>query len=148
MNRQIKFRVWHKIKNKMYQTEEIDTIENQMDDKFDYCVNLIYTDSPNCIPESMGEIMQFTGLKDTCDKDIYEGDILEERISEHETNLYKVEWGGDGWFLVQVSDAWDINDATSLEPEMQPRMSYFYYNMKVVGNIFENKNLLTPTITT
>ncbi len=138
MNRKIKYRVWHKFEKRMYQPSEIDTIENEIDDNIDYVVNLIYRDSPNCIPFSFGEIMQYTGLNDIDGKEIYEGDILEDAIGE--TSRYKVEWGIDGWYLIDMdAEGWDIDVATKEDPELQPRMSSLYCGMIVVGNIFENK---------
>jgi uncharacterized phage protein (TIGR01671 family) len=140
MNRKIKYRVWHKIKKRMYKPEEIANIENEVDDNVDYVVNLLFSrDIPNCIPFSLGEIMQYTGLNDAGGKEIYEGDILEESFGD-DINRYKVEWGKDGWFLIAMdAEDWDINVAMKEDPEMQPRMSYFYQGMRVVGNIFEDK---------
>jgi hypothetical protein len=78
-------------------------------------------------PES---VCQYTGYQDGSGVDIYEKDVLE----DDEKSLYRVEWGGDGWLLIQICDDWNIDQATSLEPELQPRMSYFYKGMKVVGH--------------
>jgi len=88
---------------------------------------------------------QYTGLKDKNDKKIFEGDILKETLHKNEFYYYTVEWGDDGWFLImqdKSTNDWNIETAMNQEIESQPRMTYFYVGMEIVGNIFENKELL------
>lgn len=70
-----------------------------------------------------GEIMQFTGLKDAEGVEVYEGDILTH--PEFRTNVV-VEWKHGCWHL----SGWDVI-RTPITPG------------KVIGNIFENPELLT-----
>jgi len=129
MNREIKFRAWDKLKHKMMETSYFDmwyyTIaENdetgrsracECKDQQDYCrANL--------------EIMQFTGLKDTDGKEIYEGDIL------YTSDLYRKH------FVVGYSgrsfELYDNKDGVVFDPNND------WSEYEVVGNIYENPELL------
>jgi len=68
------------------------------------------------------ELMQYTGLKDKNGKEIYEGDILKNQVSE----LSVVKWQGIGWnpFVDSMID------------------HYKSYRFEIIGNIYENPELL------
>ena len=74
------------------------------------------------------ELMQYTGLRDKNGTEIYEGDI----VHEHD------EWGEDGRFEVEFSynGFWlkyrEANEFGFGDPD----------EMEVIGNIFENPELL------
>ncbi|MGV3100891.1 YopX family protein, partial [Clostridium perfringens] len=68
MNRDIKFRVWSEKNKKML---EIQKHSFKTGKSMPYGYNIAY---------DFGELMQYTGLKDENEKEIYEGDILSIKI--------------------------------------------------------------------
>ncbi|MCM3456580.1 YopX family protein [Heyndrickxia oleronia] len=82
------------------------------------------------------EIMQYTGLKDKNGKEIYEGDILKVRKSiSDETEVYfRVKYTGAAFALVHP----EYHNAIYME--VMPW--YVRETAEVIGNIYENPNLL------
>ncbi len=119
--RTIKFRAWIKQRNEM----TYDSTDDQ---------DSILVDSLNAINGSLEsdryDFMQFTGLLDKNGKEIYEGDIVKYFDYKYDVKFHA------GMFGIIFKDDFDP-------------ISHFYLdsnlvklNLEVIGNIYENKNLL------
>lgn len=88
------------------------------------------------------DLMQFTGLKDDSGNEIYEGDILQ--ISERFGDAVivgKVDWG----LNIPSYGSYPAFTVNSFESDMNSFSEMFdsgAYNVEVIGNIYENPELL------
>lgn len=102
-------------------------------------------DYPQGIAGGVSEPQQYLGRKDVDGKDIYDGDLVELHtaandhvvgVKENHYGLYQIYWDQKyklkeikpNWFLKVIDN--DYNDCGN------------FNIMKVVGNVFENKELL------
>lgn len=122
--REIKFRVWHKGKKIISEVFGIDILHKEIffsNDDVDYCEISDF---------KYIELMEYTGLKDKNNKEIYEGDILFESFGE---KYYKV-----------------VFENGSFRAEFEVDFEEYYFdlidvvaqNCEVVGNIYENPELI------
>lgn len=147
--REIKFRAWHKEKEKMF----VPTWINK-DMSVGMPDNISNNESDSIVTDNI-EIMQFTGLHDRGGDEIYEGDIVrvefdpysndvfnengefvrEEETYDHcEISEVKFENGGfvvsaDFGDYSQTTVGWAIDDGSMVA-------------LKIIGNIYENPELL------
>jgi len=105
--REIKFRAWDKEKKKM----------RYMNDG-EFSDNMIWMLETQELADDF-EVMQYTGLKDTNGKKIYEGDILENRFE-------------DRGVVVKEDACWTIEGFEFKH----------WYDLEVIGNIYDNPELL------
>ena len=138
MNREIKFRVWSKVKQRWVENMlllacidglpfahiiEYDTID-------DLTTHHVYNASGLELT-----VQQYTGLKDRNGKEIYEGDIVVENHDggEGESNIGRVFFTA-GTFMID-GDGSLYDHTYSLTPDILE-------DYLVIGNIFENPDLL------
>ena len=123
----IKFRAWDKVQNKMLLPDNIEFINGQA-----YWAeastdgNSSYSNDGEV--DGIGalfELEQFTGLKDVNGKDIYEGDILENRKYRSIVKFASGKFLAD---LIETIQTFDLIGETN--------------GSKVIGNVHENPELL------
>lgn len=124
MNRTIKFRAWDKKEKKMVGVAEIafagNTIESIKREGFP--IGTAWVE-----PQDV-ELMQFTGMEDTENREIYEGDWV--RGNPVGSTGYvegKVIWINDGWY---------VSDETERDREKR-LYGDFFFRVKVLGNAYE-----------
>jgi uncharacterized phage protein (TIGR01671 family) len=127
--RTLKFRVWDKIMKRWWCE---DSQYLQMDGKKIHPAP--WSTLSADLPDEHIVIQQYTGLKDTNGKDIYEGDIIQ---LEGSPISYSIEWDKYQWAI-------NAHGALGYDPDwnIQPFNHCVYERAIVVGNIFENSDLL------
>lgn len=121
--REIKFRVWDKRQTKGAQTKEMLYNAQNISLWHDFL------DYPTTYA-----VMQFTGLKDKNNKEIYEGDIL--HFDDSSKN-------GDYYSVIFIDGAFKAKFKNPFFEVSYLNEGGHCFSHKVVGNIFENPNLLT-----
>ncbi|CJY63349.1 phage protein [Streptococcus pseudopneumoniae] len=127
-----KFRVWDSVEKKF--VEHFFITDNGL-----ICnMEKPTSDSKLLIPIEKSELilMQSTGLKDKNGKEIFEGDILEIQDEGEVLGNAKLTW--DNEQAVFMIEAISVDDIAPFH-EILSDESYSY---RVVGNIYENKELL------
>ena len=152
-NRELKFRVWYPLL-KRFALDTEDGYVYQSDDFRNGGFKI------GCDNDQI--IQQFTGIKDKNGKDIYEGDILktqgqligsyfregnEELPAYRNNNIYtwlsKVVWdNGYASFLLEYINQPDYKGRGKFRDSMTCTAPW----AEIVGNIFENADLLEPEI--
>lgn len=90
----------------------------------------------NSIPESSKDIMQFIGLKDKNDKEIYEGDILKLKYP-----LRRRFDEDDNFVEINVSISFDSGCFWFEGDGYTDCCWHFYSEYEIIGNIYENPEL-------
>jgi len=115
MNREIKFRAWAN------HTKAMITWKEFLNDMASFIFALKHKDTFH--------IMQYTGLKDKNEKEIYEGDIVKHKYY----GKCEVVWSG-GWSIKHIRGG---ENRTGKQ-----RMPYRDKTFEIIGNIYENPDLL------
>ncbi len=117
--REIKFRAWHKDSKIMF---DVNGMSPTAAEEKRNGMNFVY---------SRGDVvlMQYTGLRDRNGKEIFEGDI-----AEHNGKLKSV--------VEYIADDAGFKLINKRMGKMHMDYEYFSRYVKVVGNIFENSEML------
>lgn len=122
--REFKFRAWDTEKQEMATVNFIGLNDYEVGMEDEECRRWRATYPYVC------RLMQYTNLKDKNGKEIYEGDILKVKLDGGEANLYVKYTNGE--YRVVNEGKWEDSLYT-----------YMYFgDVEVVGNIYENKDLL------
>lgn len=130
MNREIKFRAWNKVINKMVYFDLFSIGTNSPSTELRASIKQTETQDYYDTDFDDGEmentiLTQFTGLKDKNGKEIYEGDILRGNGDWDKPILVK--WEGGGFHGVGGYKHVGFN---------------FFNLFEIIGNIYENPELL------
>lgn len=123
--RKIKFRAWHKEKKIMGEVLGIDILHKEIFFSNEDVDCYEHTDFKDI------ELMQYTGLKDMREKEIYEGDIVKLRANH-------------GIGVIKYSDEWGAFVVEYIKPRplVVLGMNYYKEDIEVIGNIYENPELI------
>jgi len=126
MSREIKFRAW--IDNELLSHEQLIDMDQE--------THAMYTIVTNEEKEDGVSLMQYTGLKDTNGKDIYEGDVVDylgdiELVNSNVLRVieYKNE---EACFVARLPVGVEGEEAVYLNE----------HDFKVIGNIYDNPELV------
>ncbi|ATV34654.1 YopX family protein [Fusobacterium pseudoperiodonticum] len=125
--REIKFRAWVKEKKAIFEVILIDYVTKKVTYLLERVGHLL---SIRDAKFNDVELMQYTGLKDKNNKEIYEGDILFESFGER---YYKVVFENGG-FRAEFKGDFDEHSFDLIDVVAQ--------GCEIVGNIYENSELI------
>ncbi|MGG5486283.1 YopX family protein [Gaetbulibacter sp. PBL-D1] len=140
--RELKFRIWDTFNGVMM---------NQEEDRYADSLSKIWVDYDILLEGDNDPIMmQFTGLKDKSGKEIYEGDILKTDYDVGNVSVVFAEFKGKLKGYPSNIDELEIWGWCVNHPSLglQPLDDSFYKNFHVIGNIYENPELIQNDIHT
>lgn len=122
--REFKFRAWDTEKQEMATVNFIGLNDYEVGMEDEECRRWRATYPYVC------RLMQYTNLKDKNGKEIYEGDILKVKLDDGDANLYVKYVKGE--YRVVNEGKWEDS-----------LYAYMYFgDVEIVGNIYENEDLL------
>jgi len=136
--REIKFRAWSEDTKEMFMVDEIMFSRVEETNKQFFVIKQLHkswdgvTNDYNQKYEKVGTdffLMQYTGLKDKNDKEVYEGDILEVERFENDDNPMEVVFEDASFYVKNKKRRVGIG------------RWYAGERIEVIGNIYENPTL-------
>lgn len=132
MNREIKFRAWDTVMNEMFYNSELsngDLLVIHMDGRLELSDDDTYKVSDF-------EIMQYTGIIDKHNKQVYEGDIIRvlDPDKKHQIQQVVFQDGAFCGYSPKKTTRWTLLDILIRA-----------HGVEVIGNVHENKELLVQS---
>ena len=123
-----KFRAWVKDEKRMTDVHEMTFIDGEV---------YLISDITGFYAYEEFKLMQSTGLKDKNGNEIYEGDIINYKYSRHTSTQFVVKYNEfQATFVV-------VDNHNDLVYTFRELADYIQLNsLEVIGNIYENKELL------
>ena len=124
MNRKIKFRIWDDYDKKMIHWNEL--LEKNLANIF-------------TIPSYNKWLMQYTGIHDKNGKEIYEEDVLKitnknSKVIPIKPLIAQIVWSEEYLAYILIT--------TSVKDAFENLGDYIDYDIEVIGNVFDNPELL------
>ena len=126
MKREIKFRLFHKVDGMKYCGDLMAFMLLDSTWKLDDGKDVLIARDCGYIP------MQYTGIKDFDGREIYEGDFV-----KYKSGIVKQIWFKDGAFRTNNSKGSSTKSSNNLHSG-----KVFNLQMKIIGNVYENPELL------
>ena len=125
--REIKFRAWVKDRKAIFEVVLINYVTKKVTyllERVGHLLNIRHDKFNNV------ELMQYTGLKDKNNKEIYEGDIVKLRANH-------------GIGVVKYYDEWGAFVVEYIKPRQLAvlGMNYYKEDIEILGNIYQNLEL-------
>lgn len=147
MNRELKFRAWHKPTNEMYWFDVLNGMKHGTGGGYipmalvcDAITIRTYKDNLKAIDPMDCELMQYTGLQDKNGKEIYEGDIL--LCHEYDSS----DIGGKIIQTFKNAVVGFENGSFYYYPKGNMKQHHqllmYAYMPEIIGNIYQNPELL------
>lgn len=145
--RKIKFRAWHKEQKKMYSAEEMgeDQLTLMPDGRGFANIDSVSTKLSQIDNNRKMIPLQFTGLHDKNGKEIYEGDIIHKHydyFTDPADIGGKRHIVGDYYFPIEFKQGCFGHSQDKAFNLFTPLMKVNLGNWEVIGNIYENPELL------
>lgn len=150
MKKEIKFRIFHTQWNRMFYSQPCESQPKREWCPFEFPIGFSYYDESH-----FSSLMQYTGLKDKNEKEIYEGDIVLipnyewfEKINESSGYIrkndvtFQLVWDKYQYKCKPIDAPKNFDGLHSIDVLFYYKHLKWYQTMEIIGNVYENPELL------
>ena len=142
--RELKFRAWDKKRNIMIGEDYPDNWGSEKQEYWADVFEISLTGITEITQNARFEIMQYTGLRDKNEKEIYEGDVVEIKGEEYYSNESFCTEDGEWMFSGEIAMNSLMWMAINRDSTAIPLCDLLHGDMEIdiIGNVFENPELI------